>query len=103
MDHEFRIIKENLDTLGLSKTEQKTLLLLMEIQTPLPVSALAPELEVPRQTANTILRNMSKRGIVLQTHQNGISCFHTNRKQISAYVDALCDKLQKAKIAIINS
>ena len=95
-----REIRENLAIIGLSETEQDTLFALMEFQQPLPVSILALELEMPRQTANTILKNMSKRGIIIKSKKDGMAHFHANQDQISIYVDALCDKLKRAKIAL---
>jgi predicted transcriptional regulator len=103
MNKEYKEIRDNLSIIGLSKTEQDAFFVLMQIQWPQPVSVLAPELEVPRQTANTILRNMSKKGLVIQTNQDGVSHYHTNIKQISEYVDTMCVRLQKAKNYIITS
>ncbi len=101
MDHEYKILRENLTILGLIKSEQDMYFLLMEIQSPQPVSVLARELEVPRQTANTILKNMTKRGIILKTKHYGKSCFHTNRDQTAIYIDAMIFRLQTAKKTII--
>ncbi|HTK33146.1 MAG TPA: helix-turn-helix domain-containing protein [Candidatus Paceibacterota bacterium] len=101
MDHGLKTLRENLAILGLIKSEQDMYFLLMEIQSPQPVSVLAGELGVPRQTANTILKNMAKRGIIIETKHRGKSCFHTNRDQTSKYIDATISRLQIAKKIII--
>ncbi len=101
MDHEYKILKENLTILGLSKSEQDMYFLLMEIQSPQPVTILALELEIPRQTANSILKVMAKRGIVIKTKHHGKSCFHTNLQQINKYIDKTIISLEVARKIIV--
>ena len=96
MDHEYKILRENLTILGLIKSEQDMYFLLMEIQSPQPVSVLAKELEIPRQTANSILKDMTKRGIVIKTKHQGKSCFHTNLEQINTYIKATISRIETA-------
>ena len=91
------MLTNTLTILGLSKSEQDMYALLMEIQSPQPVFIIALEHESSRQTTNSILKRMTKKGIVIKSKHHGISCFHTNYKQLEKLIDSTISQLENAK------
>lgn len=69
---------------------------LLETRSKWPVSGLASELEMPRQTMNSILKSLVAKGLALETKQKGINYFNSNTAQLFARVEALHDTHKSA-------
>jgi predicted DNA-binding transcriptional regulator len=104
-DDYHKSLKEALTVVGFSAPEQEILIFLLELRNGLSASPIALELEIPRQTAYSLLKSMAKKGAlsVEMTRQEGNngSVFSTSKEQLSKFIDNRCAALQKAKVDII--
>jgi predicted DNA-binding transcriptional regulator len=104
-DDYYKQLKEALTIVGFSAPEQEILILLLELRNGLSASLAAQELEIPRQTAYSLLKKLARKGAVsiktLRHEGNNSSIFFTSKEQLSKFIDNRCATLQKAKIDII--
>lgn len=89
-------INNCLSTLGLSRSEQEVVIFLLEVRSEWPVSALTRELEMPRQTINSICQSLRKRGAILHQSIKGVPHFSCNIKQLSDFAEAQITHLKDA-------
>jgi predicted transcriptional regulator len=97
MDKDENKIKDLFATFGFRKSEQEILLFLLEARSPWPVTAIAQEIEMPRQTVNSILRDLSKKGAIDTTTRNRVKYFRLDAAHFSKYVKSQCEKFEEAK------
>ena len=103
MDKIDQKIQESFDKLGLSKSEQEVLMFLLETKSEWPISAIAGELEMPRQTVNSTLKRLIKNGMVHEIKQKGVSLFLSDATQLSNYTESQCKMIQEATRTILDA
>jgi len=100
----YKSLKEALTTIGFSPKEQEILIILLELKGGVSTSFAAQELEIPRQTAYSLLKKLAQKGAVsikMFRHEgNNSSIFLTSKEQLSKFIDDRCAALQKAKVDI---
>lgn len=102
----YKSTKEALTTIGFSPKEREILIILLELKGGVSTLFAAQELEIPRQTAYSLLKKLTKKGAVsveMARHEgNNSSIFSTSKEQLSKFIDDRCAALQKAKVDIIS-
>jgi predicted transcriptional regulator len=87
MDQNYQRIQESLEVFGLTKSDQEVFLFLLDARSEWSVSTIAYELELPRQTVNSILNRLAEKSIVGQVKRNNISHFYASFDQLSLYIE----------------
>jgi predicted ArsR family transcriptional regulator len=100
-DDYYKSIKEALTTIGFSSSEREMLIFLFELSDGASASLAATELEIPRQTAYSLLKKLADKGAVcintIREKGNDSSVFFTNKEHLSKFIDDRCAQLQHTK------
>ncbi len=106
-DDYYRSIKGVLTVIDFSPKEQEILIILLELKSGVSASLAAQELEVPRQTAYSLLKKLSDKGAVsigtIRKEGNNSAIFLTSKEHLSKFIDDRCAALQSAKTALLKS
>lgn len=87
MDPNQQKIQNCLKLFGLSKSEQKIVTFLLDARSEWSVTTMANELEMPRQTVNSVLNRLAGKNIIGEVKRNNLSHFYASFDQLSIYIE----------------
>jgi predicted DNA-binding transcriptional regulator len=86
-----------LESIGLYDNERLLVGALLRSKRPLRASEAATAAKLPRQTAYSILANLTHRGLLVETDRNGVKHFYTDMKEIARFIDLERSRLGKVR------
>lgn len=102
MKSDDQLLIDSLKVFGLSKQEQDVFIFIAGLPNGINAKWLGLELDMPRQTVNSILKKLAKQNLLQRRTEQGMHIFAVTKDLIEKFADEKCRSLQQAAAQIIR-